>query len=128
MTAYGRRVRTIDFLDHGLARAPDKGFIRDTTRRYSHREAAVLSHRIAHGLRAAGLLRGSRVAFYSPNSALAFIALLGVLRAGAVWQPVHSRNPIKENIEFLVENGCEFCSITAAWLQKPNRFAPRFQR
>ena len=108
MTAYGRRVRTIDFLDHGLARAPDKGFIRDTTRRYSHREAAVLSHRIAHGIRAAGLVRGSRVAFYSPNSARAFIALLGVLRAGAVWQPVHSRNPIKENIEFLVENGCEY--------------------
>lgn len=101
-------MRTIDFLDHGLARAPDRGFIRDAAHRFSHREASALSHRIAHGLRAAGLGRGARVAFYSPNSALAFVALLGVLRAGAVWQPVHSRNPVKENIEFLVENGCEF--------------------
>ena len=101
-------MRTIDFLDHGLARAPDAGYIGDAMRRYSHREVSALSHRIAHGLRAAGLVRGSRVAFYSPNSALAFVALLGVLRAGAVWQPVHSRNPIKENIEFLVENGCEY--------------------
>ena len=106
-------MRTIDFLDHGLAKAPDAGFIADATRRYSHREASRLSHRIAHGLRAAGLTRGSRVAFYSPNSARAFVALLGVLRAGAVWQPVHSRNPIRENLEFLVENGCEFVFYSA---------------
>ena len=101
-------MRTIDLLDHGLRRAADTGYIRDAARRYSHREALALSHRIAHGLRAAGLGRGSRVAFYGPNSALAFVTLLGVLRAGAVWQPVHSRNPLEENIGFLTENGCEF--------------------
>jgi acyl-CoA synthetase (AMP-forming)/AMP-acid ligase II len=101
-------MRTIDLLDHGLERAPDRGYIRDATRSFSHRQTKALSHRIAHGLRAAGLQRGSRVAFYSPNCALAFVALTGVLRAGAVWQPVHSRNPINENIGFLVENRCEF--------------------
>jgi acyl-CoA synthetase (AMP-forming)/AMP-acid ligase II len=101
-------MRTIDLLDHGLGRQPDAGFIRDDERRFSHRESLALSHRIANGLKAAGLGRGSKVAFYSPNSALAFVALLGVLRAGAVWQPVHSRNPVEQNIEFLVENGCEF--------------------
>jgi len=55
-----------------------------------------------------GVERGARVAFYSPNSAIAFVALIGVLRAGAVWQPVHLRNPLPENIDFLRENGCAF--------------------
>jgi len=100
--------RTIDFLDHGLRLAPDTGFIADESIRLSHREVQALSHRTANALRGAGLNRGARVAFYSPNCALAFVALLGVLRSGAVWQPVHSRNPLKENIEFLVENKCEY--------------------
>jgi acyl-CoA synthetase (AMP-forming)/AMP-acid ligase II len=101
-------MRAIDLLDHGLKRAPDRGYIRDATTRYSHAEVLSLSHRIANALHAAGIRRGSRVAFYSPNSAIAFVALVGVLRAGAVWQPVHLRNPLPENIEFLRENGCEF--------------------
>src|SRR5690349_21082946 len=100
-------MRAIDILDNGLSRRPD-GFICDAGRSYSHREVQAMSHRIAHGLRAAGLQRGSRVGFYSPNSAIAFVALIGVLRAGAVWQPVHSRNPSRENIDFLAENRCEY--------------------
>jgi acyl-CoA synthetase (AMP-forming)/AMP-acid ligase II len=100
-------MRAIDILDNGLSRRP-QGFIRDAVRSYSHAGVQALSHRIAHGLRAAGLTRGSRVGFYSPNSAIAFIALIGVLRAGAVWQPVHSRNPSRENIDFLAENHCEY--------------------
>ena len=101
-------MRAIDLLDHGLLQAPERGYIRDATTRYSHADARVLSHRIANALHAAGVRRGSRVAFYSPNSAIAFVALIGVLRAGAVWQPVHLRNPLPENIDFLRENGCAF--------------------
>ena len=100
-------MRAIDILDNGLSRNP-RGFIRDGVRSYGHAGVRAISHQIANGLRAAGLQRGSRVGFYSPNSAIAFVALIGVLRAGAVWQPVHSRNPSQENIEFLAENGCEF--------------------
>jgi len=100
-------VRAIDILDNGLSRKP-QCFIRDAVRSYGHPDVQAMSHRIANGLRAVGLQRGSRVGFYSPNSAIAFVALLGVLRAGAVWQPVHSRNPSRENIDFLAENGCEY--------------------
>jgi acyl-CoA synthetase (AMP-forming)/AMP-acid ligase II len=101
-------MRAIDLLDHGLKRAPEHGYIRDATKCYSHAEVLALSHRIANALQAAGVRRGSRVAFYSPNSAIAFVALIGVLRVGAVWQPVHLRNPLPENIDFLRENDCEF--------------------
>ena len=101
-------MRAIDFLDNGLARSPQRGYIRDATRAYSHADVLELSHRIANGLLAAGVQRGSRVGFYSPNSAIAFVALIGVLRVGAVWQPVHTRNPSQENIEFLGENQCAY--------------------
>jgi acyl-CoA synthetase (AMP-forming)/AMP-acid ligase II len=101
-------MRAIDLLDYGMKRQPARECLRDATGALSHHETRVLSHRIASALRAAGLTRGSRVAFYTPNCALAFAAMLGVLRAGAVWQPVHPRNPLSENVSFLIENHCEY--------------------
>ncbi|MEI9803441.1 MAG: AMP-binding protein [Pseudolabrys sp.] len=77
-------------------------------RHVSHAQVRVLTHKIAHALRAAGLTRGSRVAFYTPNCALAFAAMLAVFRAGCAWQPVHPRNALTENIDFLNDNGTEY--------------------
>jgi len=87
-------VRAIDFLDHGLRREPDRLALRDATRTFTHDEVHRLTHRIAHALRGAGLKRGARVAFYTPNCALAFVAMISVFRAGCVWQPVHPRNAL----------------------------------
>ncbi|MGE0803531.1 MAG: class I adenylate-forming enzyme family protein, partial [Lautropia sp.] len=113
-------MRAIDLLDHGLSRDPARLCVLDappqrgTTApasapfRFTHAEVRSLSHRIAGGLRAAGLRRGSRVAVYSSNCALAMVCMVGLLRAGAVWLPVNVRNPLQENLEFLRENRCEF--------------------
>ena len=109
-------MRAIDFLDHGLRREPDRLALRDATRTFTHDEVRRLTHRIAHALRAAGLKRGARVAFYTPNCALAFVAMIAVFRAGCVWQPVHPRNALAENIDFLNDNG-------TAWLFHHSRTA-----
>ena len=101
-------VRVIDFLDHGLRRQPEHDCLRDASGTFSHRDVELLTHRVAHALRAAGLETGSRVAFYTPNCALAFVAMIAVFRAGAVWQPVHPRNALTENIDFLNDNGAEY--------------------
>ena len=101
-------MRAIDFLDHGLRREPDRLALRDATRTFTHEEVRRLTHRIAHALRAAGLKRGARVAFYTPNCALAFVAMISVFRAGCVWQPVHPRNALTENVDFLNDNGTEW--------------------
>ncbi|MDB5807153.1 MAG: o-succinylbenzoate--CoA ligase [Betaproteobacteria bacterium] len=101
-------MRAIDMLDHGLRREPARECLRDAGRSFAHEEVRVFTHRIAHALRAAGLKRGSRVGFYSANCALTFIAMIAVFRAGCVWQPVHPRNTVTENLDFLLENECEY--------------------
>jgi acyl-CoA synthetase (AMP-forming)/AMP-acid ligase II len=101
-------MRAIDMLDHGLNREPDRDCLRETGRSFTHREVQRLSHRVAHALRAAGVRRGSRVGIYSPNCAFTFVAMIAIFRAGAVWQPVHPRNTITENIDFLNDNSCEY--------------------
>ncbi len=99
--------RVIDLLDHGLSREPDRIAIQDDHLRFTHREVRQLSHRVAYALRAAGVGRGARVGFLVPNCALAVIAMIGVFRAGAVWLPVHPRNTVEANGQFLADNGCE---------------------
>ena len=101
-------MRVIDLLENGMARAPHCPCVIDDEISLSHAEVLTLSHRIANGLHAAGLRRGARVALYSPNVALALVAMIGLLRAGAVWLPVQTRNPLQENTGFLIENDCEF--------------------
>ena len=98
----------IDLLDNGLKRAPERLCLADKSSTYTHAQVHAMSHQAADALQAAGVKTGSRVAIYSPNVALAMVALVGTLRAGAVWLPVQMRNTLRENIEFLAENGCEF--------------------
>ena len=91
-----------------MARAPERPCVIDEQVTLTHAQVRTLSHRVANGLHAAGLRRGARVAVYSPNVAPTLVAMVGLLRAGAVWLPVQTRNPLRENIEFLIENECEF--------------------
>ncbi len=98
----------IDLLDNGLAREPLRVCVADKNSSYTHAQVRKLTHRVANGLRKAGLGRGARVAIYSPNVSLTLVSLIGLLRAGAVWLPVQMRNPVAENISFLDENSCEF--------------------
>jgi len=100
-------MRLIDFFDKGVESGPDRICFDDGGRRYTYAEVASASHRIAGVLRHVGLKKGARIATYSPNSAEAFIAVLGVQRAGCVWLPVNVRNLVAENVEFLRENDCE---------------------
>jgi acyl-CoA synthetase (AMP-forming)/AMP-acid ligase II len=100
--------RVIDLLDYGLSREPDRVCLIDSASSFTHREVQRLSHRIAHALQSAGVGRGARVAFFTPNTTLAVIAMIGVFRAGAVWLPVHPRNVVEENSAFLAENECRF--------------------
>ena len=101
-------MRVIDLLENGMKRSSARWCVIDPTTRLTHADVLAHSHRVAAGLHAAGLRRGSKVAIFSPNQAYALVAMIGLFRAGCVWLPVQTRNPIPENIEFLNENRCEF--------------------
>ncbi len=74
---------------------------------YTYGEVDDLSARVANGLARRGFGPGMKGAIWSLNSAVAFIAAIGLLRAGGVWIPVNPRNSARDNVEILVRFGCE---------------------
>jgi len=85
-------MRAIDYFDKGADACPDRAAIIDGGTRYSYSETRTITQRIARAMSASGMLRQERAAIYSPNDARVLFAMLGILRAGAVWIPLNYRN------------------------------------
>jgi acyl-CoA synthetase (AMP-forming)/AMP-acid ligase II len=62
---------------------------------------------VAGGLRARGVTAGSKVAVYSPNDVIAFVIVIGVLRAGATWVAVNPRAKPAELAQLLDSVGVD---------------------
>ena len=94
-------MRLIDYLDRGASIASASTCLVDGDRTFSYSAVVATSHLIANGLRQRGIGPGRRVAVLSPNSAAAFLAVLGVLRSGATWIPANARATADELTEQL---------------------------
>src|SRR5215472_13997338 len=81
----------VDFLHRASHLYPDKVAVVDGSRRYSYRELAERSWRLANALRAAGLRKGDRVATLLFNSAPMLEAHFGVPAAGGILVAVNHR-------------------------------------
>lgn len=102
-------MRLIDVFDRGLmlsANAPC--FVAPGIGSLTYAEVDELTHRVANGLRAAGVARGEHVGLLGSNHLFTFVAVLGILRAGAVWVPVNARNSLAENVNILAGLDCRF--------------------
>ena len=94
----------IDHFDNGARFYPDNPAFIDigpggTTLTYS--EALPITHRIAAAIHANGYDESTHIGILAPNSTIAFVTLLGLFRAGAVWLPINPRNPVPANAELL---------------------------
>ncbi len=94
-------MRIIDFFDRGVVLNPDRACLKDASLTHSYREVQKRSYRIGNALIAGGLKPEHMAAVYSPNCAVAFECLLGILRAGGAWVPVNARNVAAENAYIL---------------------------
>ena len=101
-------MRLIDYFDRGADLHADRHCLHDGIRGWTYREVGAQSHRVASGLLAAGLGRGSKAAVYSSNHAAAYARLLGIVRAGVTWAPVNARNALEENLYILGNTDVEF--------------------
>ena len=81
-------------------------FIFGTTT-YTYEAIKEASCQVANQLIAQGFQKGMRGAVFSLNDPLAFIALLGIIRAGGIWVPVNPRNSLGDNITLLKKFGCD---------------------
>jgi len=81
----------VDFLHRAAYMYPDKTAVTDGGRRYSYRQLAERSWRLANALRSAGLGKGDRVATLLFNSPAMLEAHFGVPAAGGVLVAVNHR-------------------------------------
>ncbi|HIM72611.1 MAG TPA: hypothetical protein EYM43_06625 [Alphaproteobacteria bacterium] len=94
-------MRLIDFFDRGASLEPDRAAFIDENGTLSYREAQIRTHQIANALMSESIAAGDVVAIYSPNDARAFLCMLGILRAGAVYVNLNGLSMIEENLYVL---------------------------
>ncbi len=83
------------YLDAPTLQTPDKVAITDGSREIRYRELSAWSGRLARCLRASGVGHQDRVALILQRAPGSLVAMLGVLKAGAVYVPVDSKAPVE---------------------------------
>jgi acyl-CoA synthetase (AMP-forming)/AMP-acid ligase II len=76
-------------LARDVAERGDHPFVLHAGRRVTYRELDALANRAAHSLRALGVEKGDRVTLALGNSVEYLVAAFGILKAGAVLNPVN---------------------------------------
>ena len=90
-TVFRSELNPVDFLHRAAYLYPDKVAVVHGQRRYSYRELAERSWRLANALRSAGLAKGDRVATLLFNSPAMLEAHFGVPAAGGILVAVNNR-------------------------------------
>jgi fatty-acyl-CoA synthase len=90
-TVFRSELNPVDFLYRAAYLYPDKVAVAAGKRRYSYRELAERSWRLANALRSAGLGKGDRVATLLFNSPAMLEAHFGVPAAGGILVAVNNR-------------------------------------
>ena len=83
-----------------------------------------LSWSVGRALARSGIRPGDKVAVLSGNDPVAFGAVFGISRAGAVWCPVNPRNEAAENRELLALLDCRCLIFAAAFAPLVAKIAP----
>jgi L-proline---[L-prolyl-carrier protein] ligase len=89
-------------------RYPDKPAVQARGRRLTYEELQTRSNQLAHLLREHGVRRGDRVGLFFPKAVESLVAMLGVLKAGAVYVPLDPHAPVRR-VAAIAEN----CSLRA---------------
>src|SRR3954451_10693489 len=100
-------MRFVDYFRKGLMRGADRLMLIGEECSYTHRQVDELSSGIASAMVALGVGDGCKAAVFTPNDPLAFVSLLGIVRAGATWVPLNVRNGFDVNSAFLAFIECD---------------------
>ena len=98
----------VDFLHRAAYLYPDQVAVVHGKRRYSYRETAERSWRLANALRSAGLAKGERVAALLFNSPAMLEAHFGVPAAGGILVAVNNRLSSAEAGYILQHSGARY--------------------
>ncbi|MFJ8078112.1 amino acid adenylation domain-containing protein [Streptomyces sp. NPDC096176] len=90
-------------LESGLAGRADRTAVRYEGREVTYRQLGGRTARLAHHLHALGVRPGDHVAVHMDRSPDLVTALVGIVRAGAVYVPVDPANP-PERVRYLLDD------------------------
>lgn len=97
-------MRMIDYFDSGAKYYPNNVAFIDVDRgdaSITYAAASAVTHRIAAAIRGNSYQQGCHIGILAPNSTIAFLTLLGLFRAEAVWLPINPRNTVATNVDLL---------------------------
>jgi len=95
-------MRFSEYLDRAAGLYPEHEAFIDGDFKIDYGTARDIMHKIANVLSLSlKLPAASKVAVYSPNSALGYLSVVGLNRADMVWMPINYRNTLESNIELL---------------------------
>src|SRR6201995_2585103 len=107
-TVFRSELNPVDFLYRAAYLYPDKVAVAAGKRRYSYRELAERSWRLANALRSAGLAKGDRVAALLFNSPAMLEAHFGVPAAGGILVAVNNRLSSAEGGYIVQHSGAKY--------------------
>jgi amino acid adenylation domain-containing protein len=81
------------YVDRAAGQRPDSTAILLGSERWSYRDVAAFSNRLARALQAAGCSRDDRVAFVLPKCPRTIAAIIGILKAGSAYIPIDPASP-----------------------------------
>jgi long-chain acyl-CoA synthetase len=96
-------------LQTASAKWPDKTALICGRSRWTFRQLDEASTRLANALRQTGIRRGDRVGIYLGNTVEAVTAIFGILKADAVFVPVHRPTKL-EKLLFILQN-CQAAAL-----------------
>ncbi len=112
-SVFRTELNPVDFLRRAAYVYPEKLAVVDGDRRYSYRQLAERSWRLANALRAAGLRKGDRVATLLFNSSPMLEAHFGVPAAGGILVAINNRLAGPEVAHILEHSGDSFLLLDA---------------
>ena len=110
-TVFRSELNPVDFLYRAAYMYPDKVAVVHGKRRYTYRELAERSWRLANALRSAGLVKGDRVATLLFNSPAMLEAHFGVPAAGGILVAVNNRLSSTEVGYVLQHSGARYLLV-----------------
>jgi fatty-acyl-CoA synthase len=114
----------VDYLDKGASLGPDEPCLVAGERTLTYLDVQELSRRVAGALHHSGVRAGDSVAILSGNDPIAFAAVFGISRLGAVWCPINPRNEAEENRALLDLFDCTCLIFQAGYAALVEQIAP----
>jgi amino acid adenylation domain-containing protein len=109
------------FAEH-VRRAPDAVAVDFDGLPLTYRQLDARANQVAHHLVAKGVVAESRVALLMDRSAYAVVAMLGVLKAGAAYVPLHTSYP-PDRVRWMLQDTGAVLLLTERSLAEATRFA-----